>query len=143
MTELANAKSESAWETMLRLLHVMCGIPVEVQARILDGHGDWIARADLRIIGTMRLPEYDGATHRERERHHHDLQRDKLLQRAGYERFGYVARDICIQPETIIGDAEDALGWPMQVDRIDGWLAEFDRSLFSRRGLARWAARWC
>jgi hypothetical protein len=43
----------------------------------------------------------------------------------------------------IIGDAEDALGWPVDLERLDGWLSEFNRSLFARGGVTRWAARWC
>jgi very-short-patch-repair endonuclease len=142
MTDLANAKSESAWETMLRLLYVLCGIPVEVQVEIFDSQGGWVARSDLRIKGTVRLPEYDGASHRDRSQHQDDLRREKRLQRAGFERYGYIAREILTQPGVIIADAEDALGWPRQPERVEPWLVEFEKSLFSRAGQARWIKRW-
>lgn len=143
MTTLADARSQSAWETVLRLVHVLSGIPVEVQAQILDPDGGWIATADLQIQGTRQLPEYDGSNHRDRAQHQRDLQRDKLLHRAGYARFPYIAKEILGHPQVIVADAEDALGWQRQCDRVDAWLVEFERSLFSRAGMARWRRRWC
>jgi hypothetical protein len=143
MTELADRRSESAWETVLRLLYVLSGIPVEVQVEIFDSRGGLIGRSDLRIKGTVRLSEYDGATHRDRERHQDDLRREKRLHRAGYVRYGYVAREIVMQPAVIIADAEDALGWPRERGRVSPWLVEFEKSLFSRRGRARWRKKYC
>jgi very-short-patch-repair endonuclease len=142
-TELAHPGSESPYESVLRLEHVLCEIPVDVQVRIFDELGEFIAKSDLRIRGTRRLPEYDGASHRSRQRHEDDLQREKLLARAGYERYGYIARELLMSPHVIIQDAEQALGLAHQPLRVDGWLAEFHRSLFSRSARARWARRWC
>lgn len=143
MIDLVDPKSESAWETVLRLLYVLCGIPVEVQVEIFDSGGGFVARSDLRIKGTRMLSEYDGASHRGKERHEDDLRREKRLKRAGHERFGYIAHEILKQPGVILADAENALGWPRRPNRVKPWLVEFERSLFSRTGRARWAKRWC
>jgi very-short-patch-repair endonuclease len=139
----ADGRSESAYETLLRLLHVLCEFSVQPQVNLYDDAGIWLARADLLIEGTRRLPEYDGATHRDRERHESDLARDKRLGRAGYERYGYTAKELLGSPDTIVADAEDALGWPRRLDRVAGWLVEYRKSLFYQAARERFAARWC
>jgi hypothetical protein len=70
---LADARSESAWESLLRMLHVACGVPVEPQYGVYDEDGRFVARGDLRILGTRTLHEYDGGEHRRKYRHRHDL----------------------------------------------------------------------
>jgi len=45
--------------------HQAAEIPVTPQQEIFDERGRFIARADLRIDGTRRIYEYDGARHRE------------------------------------------------------------------------------
>ncbi|MDQ3476121.1 MAG: hypothetical protein M3492_07265 [Actinomycetota bacterium] len=60
-----DARSEFAGESLLRVLHAVCGVPVESQLVIQDDEGFVVARADLHILGTRRLPEYDGAYHRD------------------------------------------------------------------------------
>ena len=80
---LADSRSESPFETLLRVLHVVCEIPVVPQHELrIDGR--LIARGDLRIRGHQVLHEYDGADHRDRSRHRSDLRRDRDLEpRAG------------------------------------------------------------
>jgi len=55
-----DARSESAWETLLRMLHVVCRVPVEPQAIITAPDGSFGARGDLLSQGTRALHEYDG-----------------------------------------------------------------------------------
>lgn len=45
----------------MRVLHQAAEIPVTPQQEIFDEAGRFIARADLRIDGTRRIHEYDGA----------------------------------------------------------------------------------
>ena len=125
---LCDGRSESPWETILRLLHEFAEIPVEPQHLVRDADGDILARGDLRIVGTNRIAEYDGADHRTRLRHERDLARDKLLARHGLGRFGYTASEILHHPGLIIRDAEMALGWRHDPDRINAWLVEVERS---------------
>ena len=73
---LLDGRSESAWESVLRVLHVVAGVEVEPQREIADGFGRFVARADLWVVGTRRVHEYDGAGHRERDTHRRDLLRE-------------------------------------------------------------------
>jgi hypothetical protein len=48
---LIDARSESPWETVLRLMHVIPGLPpVEPQAELVDAAGNWVARGDLWLV---------------------------------------------------------------------------------------------
>lgn len=132
--ELVDAKSESPWETCLRLLHHWCDIPVESQVELFDAAGVFVARADLVITGTPRLVEYDGATHRDRERHRRDLRREKELARIGRQRFGYTAVEVVERAAMIVRDAERALGLPHDPARLKNWFIEFGASSFSAEG---------
>lgn len=131
---LCDPRSESRWETILRLLHVLSGIAVEPQFRITNRLGVVIARADLRISGTRRVPEYDGAAHRDRVQHEDDLRRDKVLARLGYERYGYIATEILRNPGNIVADAERALGMPHDPKRVQRWQAAALESSLSTVG---------
>jgi hypothetical protein len=131
---LADGRSESPWETLLRLLHVLSGIPVEPQHELRDASGEVVYRLDLLIRGTRRASEFDGADHRTRDGHRRDLRRERLLLRHGIERFGYCAADVRDEALGIIRDAEDALGWARDPTRIKLWQHEIERSSFTPRG---------
>lgn len=62
---LADGRSESAWESMLRMLHWACDVPVEPQFEVYED-GIFVARGDLVIKGTRTLQEYDGDEHRKK-----------------------------------------------------------------------------
>jgi hypothetical protein len=133
--QLCDARSESAWETILRLVHVLSGITeVEPQWKVRDARGLIVARADLRIGTTRRLHEYDGGDHRSAKRHQSDLRREKELARLAMDRYGYTAREIHRCPDQIVRDAEDALGLVHEPGRVQGWLAEYERSSLSDAG---------
>ncbi len=135
---LCDGRSESAWETILRLVHVLSGITcVEPQKVIVDATGVPVARADLWLRGTNRLAEYDGADHRDRDQHQRDLRREKVLSRLGHERFGYTKPEIVGGAREIIRDAECALDVEHDPLRVEGWLAEFRMSSLSSTGRAR------
>lgn len=133
--QLCDGRSESAWETILRLVHVLSGITdVEPQWKVRDARGEIVARADLRIGSTRRLHEYDGADHRSVRRHQSDLRREKALARLAMDRYGYTAREIHQAPDQIVRDAENALGLVHQPGRVQGWLAEYECSSLSDAG---------
>ncbi len=143
--DLADARSESPWETVLRLLHVLSGVPVDPQHLVANRAGVVVARADLRVRGTRRLPEYDGADHRDRDQHERDLVREKTLARLGWERFGYVASEILRDPGRVVRDADEALGRPHDPTRLGTWRREVAVSSLSsngRRALERRLARF-
>lgn len=140
---LANRRGESPWETVLRLLHVLADLPnVRPQVDLTDATGGWIARADLWLVGTQRIHEFDGGVHRDRDQHGRDLAREKRLSRCGYERYGYTAREIRTRPITVIRDAENAFGLEPDPRRLRRWLREFQPSLFSPAGQQRLVRRW-
>lgn len=133
--ELVDGRSESPWETILRLVHTLAGIRcVTPQHVVRDAGGAFVARVDLRLGATRRAHEYDGANHREKERHVADLRREKGLLRCRWERYGYTAVEIHRTPGQVVHDAEDALGWAHAPTRVEGWLAEYKLCSLSAKG---------
>jgi hypothetical protein len=138
---LADPRSESWWESVLRLMHEVAGLgPVECQVEVM-GSGGVVARADLHLVGTNRYPECDGGEHRTRERHAADLRRDKAMSRLGAERYGYTTEEIAKQPHVIIRDAEDARGWAHDERRVARWWAVARSSSLTSYGRTRLTAR--
>lgn len=130
----ADERSESPYETLLRLLHVVCGVAVEPQSELRDDDGDLVARADLWLVGTNSFHEYDGDEHEKGPRRVKDRRRDRRIDKAGRVRRGYTAGDILSRPVTILDDADRALGRPHDPSRIRAWHDELRRSLFSSAG---------
>lgn len=139
--ELADPQSESWWESVLRLLHVLTGLgPVDSQVELWAG-GSFLGRADLHLVGTDRYPECDGGIHREPAQHDADLGRDKRFSRHRYERYGYTTHEIRARPEMIIRDAEDARGLAHDPGRIRAWWRLANESTLTGYGRTRLAAR--
>lgn len=139
---LADARSESPWETVLRLLYVLCGFPVTPQVWVRDADGLRLGRADLRLDGTTRLAEYDGASHRGKQQQCRDLARGRRLTRAGYQRYGYTNVDVIHRPSQVVRDAESAYGLTHDPRRVRPWLAQLRQSLFTPSGTRRLQRRW-
>jgi very-short-patch-repair endonuclease len=131
-----DGRAESPWESLLRVFHRVCGVRVEPQYNVYGG-GQFVARGDLWLVGTRMLHEYDGAVHRDRRTHVKDLERDRRLVAAQWNRRGYTARDLLHRPEVILADADATLGRRHRVDRLDPWLRMVAESLFSEEGQAR------
>lgn len=136
-----DGRSESWWESMLRMLHELSGVRVEAQQVVVDAKGNFVGRMDLWIKGTVRYPEYDGQHHRDLYRHRKDLGREKSLGRIGAERYGYTASEIRADPARILGDADQALGRPHDISRLKWWLAEAEQSTLTPSGRRRLARR--
>lgn len=71
----------------MRVLHRAADIEVEPQRVIHDAAGRFVARADLWLVGTRRISEYDGEVHRDLATHRRDLDRDRRLAEAGWQRY--------------------------------------------------------
>jgi len=136
-----DARSESAWETLLRMLHVVCDIEVEPQKDLFTSDGLFVARGDLWLVGTSRFHEYDGADHLERRRQRTDLKRSGRIARADHERRGYTAEDVLTQAVGILRDADDAIGRPHDPARARAWHELLRESLFTPAGTARFCQR--
>lgn len=80
---LTDHRSESAWESLLRVLHVVCDVPVEPQYELYD-RGRFVARGDLWIRNTQVFHEYDGADHLARRQQRKDLRRARGVSNTGW-----------------------------------------------------------
>jgi very-short-patch-repair endonuclease len=137
----ADGRSESAWETLLRELHRVCGVEVVPQHVVADKDGVFIARGDLLVVGTRTLHEYDGEHHLARKRQRQDLSRTRRLGHAGFERRGYTSEDVLHQPIGILRDADASLGREHDPARVRGWYDELRDSLFTPAGTAAFRMR--
>jgi hypothetical protein len=137
----ADGRSESAWETLLRMLHVACGIEVEPQHRLLDGSGTEVARADLWLVGTNALHEYDGADHLERKRQRSDLARGRRIGNVHWVRRGYTSVEVLHQAIGILRDADLSLGREHDPARVRRWYALLAGSLFTPSGQSAFVRR--
>lgn len=138
---LADARTESAWETVLRLMHVTCGAEVEPQRELVTEDGDFIARSDLWLVGTRSIHEYDGGVHLTRDQQQADLTRARRLAGGGWVRRGYTSRDLLRQPIGILRDIDRALGRDHDPSRIRAWHSMLSASLFTRSGATRLLTR--
>jgi hypothetical protein len=139
--DLADPRSESWWESILRLMHVLPGLgPVACQVALWDD-GQFVARADLHLVGTRRFPECDGGRHREKERHDSDLRREKGMSRGSFERYGYTTGEIARRPGMIIRDAENARAMLHDPRRLRTWWGFARTSTLTGHGRALLAAR--
>ncbi|QBX54103.1 hypothetical protein EXE58_00515 [Nocardioides seonyuensis] len=138
---LADARSESVFETLTRLLHVFCDVDVEPQFVVVNEHGEEVARLDLILIGTNAGHEYDGDEHEQAPRRVKDRRRDRTLERLGYVRRGYTAGDILHRGVAVLRDADRSLERPHDPSRIRPWLDELRGSLFMPSGQASFVSR--
>lgn len=131
--ELCDGLSESAMETLMRLLIVLSGLPApRPQVRIYDQHGTFVARTDLHAHGVRAAFEYDGGGHDEPVAHARDVKRWRDLRAAGYEVFPYTAAELYGAPRRIVVDYQRALGLPLDASAVQGWLREWKLSGYNR-----------
>ncbi len=139
---LADRRSESAWESVMRVLHHAAEIRVTPQYEIFDDNGTFVARADLLVDGTRRIHEYDGAEHRSPEAQDADLSRSRALSRAHWDRHGFTSRHLLRDGARIIRSTDELLGRPWDVRRFRAWEAHLNASALRRPGWQRLRARW-
>lgn len=139
---LLDDRSESAWESVMRVLHRAAEIDVEPQRRLEDPRGRFLGRADLWLVGTRRIHEYDGEVHRDRDVQRRDLRRDRNLVEGGIERLGFTSFEVLHEGGNIIASADRVLnrGWDSR--RLERWNALISDSLYGVRGRARARNRW-
>ena len=134
---LMDGRSESIFESLLRLLHVSCGVEVDPQHRVVTADGTFVARADLLLRSTRMLHELDGAHHRTAPQQQADLRRHRRILAAGYERRGFTSGDVLTSPASIIREADVTLGRVHEPDRIHAWYSLMRDSLFTPAGRHR------
>jgi very-short-patch-repair endonuclease len=133
----SDGRAESAWESILRMLHVSCDVAVEPQHELSSIEGELVARADLLLVGTRTIHEYDGDVHLSREQQQSDLARSRRLAAAGVVRRGYTSYDVLRRPVTVLRDADLALGREHDPGRIRPWYRWLEASLLTPAGRQR------
>lgn len=139
---LANARSQSPWETKLRMFHQSVGVAVEVQKEVRDDGGRLIAIADLWVVGTNSIHEYDGAGHRTGSQHVVDLRRDRGIASSSWIRRGFTARDLLHHDLVVLAELDRVVGRRPDPSRIGAWRRLVAMSSHSDEGRARLHHRW-
>ena len=139
---LLDRRSESAWESIMRVLQVAAEIPVEPQHPLHDADGRFLARADFWVVGTRRLHEYDGGIHREPEVQDVDLRRDRSLLAADWQRYGFTSRHLLNEAAAFIRDADQLLGRDWDAARLRAWEDLLNASIMRRPGRSWALVRW-
>jgi hypothetical protein len=139
---MLDARSESPWESVMRVLHRAAEIEVEPQYELFDRWGRFVARGDLRIKGTRRIHEYDGAGHRAAEVHVGDLDRERRIVELDWQRCGFTARQLLRDGASIIASADRLLGRSWDPQRLARWNHLISDSLYGPAGRARAHSNW-
>lgn len=130
----ADARSESPWETLLRVMHESLDTQVEPQFVVLDDEGEFVARGDLRLTGHRVLHEYDGGVHLTREQQREDLRRSRRLTRAGWTRRGYTSDDLLRRATGVLRDIDETQGRAHDPSRVRAWHEQLRTSCFTAAG---------
>lgn len=138
----ATGKSHSGGETVLQAFHLVMEVPVRPQAEVYDERGRPIATADLHVLGTNYLHEYDGEHHRRKDQHQVDLRRERGLTASAYIRKGFVLDDLLNHPVVVMHEIDNALDRPHDLGRLRRWRKLVANSLYSEAGRARVMNRW-
>jgi very-short-patch-repair endonuclease len=139
---LLDKRSESAWESIMRVLQIAAEIPVEPQYPVYDKNGRLLARADFLVVGTRRIHEYDGGIHRDPGVQDGDLRRDRLLLSADWQRYGFTSRHLLNEAASIIRESDRLLDRPWDSARLRAWEDLLNGSMLRRPGRSRALAHW-
>ena len=139
---LSDPRSESAWETLLRLFHEAVDIGVEPQFEVYDDAGRFAGRVDLWVENASSAHEYDGDEHEKATRRRSDLRRARRLLDAGVARRGYIADDLLNHPGAMLQEMDRELGRPHRPARLRKWYAWLRESSYSVAGRRRLQNRW-
>lgn len=138
----ASAKLESPGEVLLFLFHRAIGVVVEPQVTLYGSHGGLLGVADLLVIGTCNVHEYDGAVHRDKVAHRRDLRRERGWAGTGYVRRGYTLDDLLNHSMVAMHEIDRAIDRPHDPRRHDRWRTLIEASLYSETGRERIMNRW-
>jgi hypothetical protein len=140
--ELSDPRSESPWESLLRVFHVTSGVEVEPQVEIRDERGQFVARADLIVVATGDVHEHDGAVHDNPAQRTRDLRRVRRIQEAGRVRRGFTAPDLVTHPGTTMAELTRVLRLQYDRRRLDAWKTYLNESCLTAAGRRRLENRW-
>ncbi|WP_028644286.1 hypothetical protein [Nocardioides sp. URHA0020] len=138
----ATGKSDSGGETVLQAFHVVMDVPFRPQAEVRDGDGRLIATADIHVLGTSYLHEYDGEHHRRKDQQKVDLRRERGIAASSYVRKGFVLDDLLNHAVVVMHEIDTALDRPHDLGRVRRWRRMVDNSMYSEVGRSRVMNRW-
>jgi len=138
----ARKELQSPGEVILYLFHRAIDVPVAPQVTVYDERGGVLGQADLLVIGTRNVHEYDGAVHRDKVQHRNDLRRERGWAGSDYVRRGYTLDDLLNHSMTVMYEIDRALGRPHDHRRHERWCALVANSLYSDVGRERVMNRW-
>jgi hypothetical protein len=140
--ERRNPRSESPGETILHKFHQVMQVATRSQVEIFDDDGLFLCRADLVVVGTTSLHEYDGEIHRDKTAHRRDLRRERALSATPYVRRGFTLDDLLNHPATLMHELDRLLDRPHRTQRLRAWRTLIGDSLYSESGRSRVMNRW-
>lgn len=120
---LAVPGAQSPQETVLRLIWELdAGLPrPRCNVAIADLEGNWAGRPDLLCEELGVVGEYDGALHRDRERHRRDVGRQDRFRRCGLETFTVVGADLGNVP-LVVERMQAAVARARRADLPRAWM---------------------
>ena len=103
--------SRSPQESALRVLLMQAGLPEpEVNGRVLDGQGRFVAECDLVYRAARVVIEYEGDEHRTSKKvFRNDIRRYELLKDLGWRVIRVTADDLVLRPEETVRRVRQAL----------------------------------
>jgi hypothetical protein len=100
---LCDPRAESTWESRLRVLLVLGGLPAPVpQFQVVDANGQLLARLDLAYPKARLAIEYDGGHHFDEEFSRRDRQRDLALGDLGWLTLRFTRDDVLLTPQRTV-----------------------------------------
>jgi very-short-patch-repair endonuclease len=107
---LCDPRAESPMESRSRLVLVLRGLPhPELQYRVFDEFGAFIARLDMAYPPLKLAMEYDGRGHLEAWQQTSDARRLNLREAAGWSVLRFTASDVLRAPDAMATQVRDAI----------------------------------
>lgn len=108
--DLSDPRAESPMESRSRLVLVLRRLPrPELQYRVFDEFGAFIARLDMVYPRLKLAMEYDGRGHLEVWQHASDARRLNALEAAGWSVLRFTASDVLRNPDEMAAQVRDAI----------------------------------
>lgn len=139
---LSTPLADSAGESVLRMFDECMDVQVQPQVELHDEAGNLVGVADLLVVGTTTIHEYDGAHHREKSQQRVDLRRGRGLAQGSYDRRGFTLDDLLNHPAVLMHEIDRHLGRPHRLERLRRWRRMVAESLYGEPGRRRVMNRW-
>ena len=98
--------------------------------------------ADLVVLATGDLHEYDGAVHDAAAQRVRDLRRSRRLNEVGRVRRGFTASDLVRHPAVTMQELDRIVDRLHDPERLQAWLAYLNQSCLTDTGRCRLQNRW-